>query len=285
LKHRNEILATINIAHHFGSAFTEDQVYGLLRQEIDRNTYQSVIDELLEENVIFNKNRCLHLKEVESIESERKKWSRDLFKKNKKYLRLICQIPWIKFLGLTGANAFESCSQDDDIDLFVITSKNRLWLCYLTLVVLSKFIGKRGCFCINFLVDENNLEIREKNYFTAVQIVQMKTLNNDEFHRKLVNNNKWIFKILPNAGVNFQKNGFYLLSKNGTRNRRTGSSQLLTKLNKKIYLKYSRRLMKKFPDSFGSGIVLSEGYAKLNRIDNQHIYDVLLDKFVKECTP
>lgn len=282
LKLRDEIIATISIAHNFGSAFTKDQVHGLLRQKIDHSTFQNLIDELLDEMVIFNKKDCLHLSEIAFIESERIRWSRELFAKNKKYLRLISRIPWIRYLGLTGSNAFESCSKDDDIDLFVITSKNRLWLCYLTLVVLSKLVGKRKCFCINFLVDENNLKIREKNYFTAVQIVQMKTLYDDEFYEKLIKQNMWIFKLLPNAKVNCQKNSYYLHNKNGVQNHKQQNSRLLKILNRRIYLKYSWRLEKKFPESFGSGIVLDEGYAKLNRIDNQHIYNVIFDRTDKE---
>lgn len=85
---------------------------------------------------------------------------------------------------MTGANAFESCADQDDIDLFLVTRKNRLWISYVLLVLYSKLIRKRHILCINYLVDEKNLCATRQDYYTAVQIIQMVPLLNHEFAQK-----------------------------------------------------------------------------------------------------
>jgi hypothetical protein len=274
--HRKEILATIKIAHHFGSAFNRDQLHRYLRFEMDSETFHGIIDELIGGQIIEERNSMLFSNSIEGICMQKKEWSQMLFKKNRKYLLLISSMPWVKYIGLTGANSFESCNEEDDIDLFIITSPDRLWICYLTLVLLTKLISKRETLCINFLIDENNLEIQEKNYFTAVQIAQMMPVYDTGFHKRLISQNKWIYEILPNARLNSLPNNYYLL-RNGNRsqNGKMQSSKIYSNINRKIYERYSIRLRKKFPESFGKGIMLGEGMAKLNRIDNNDIYENL----------
>ncbi len=145
------------------------------------------------------------------------------------------------------------------------------------LVLITKLIGKRETLCINYLVDENNLEVQEKNYFSAVQIIQMMPVfDYDGLHKKLIEMNPWIFNMLPNATPNISQEKFYLLRKNlFSINGREHSSNILDLVNRKIHDKYSDRLNKKYPESYGHGIVLEEGMAKLNRIDNQDIYENL----------
>lgn len=274
--HHNEILATITIAHHFKSAFNREQLFRYLKSKIDKKTFHSAIDKLIREEIVFEKNNLLFVEDIEEICHKKKSWSKALFKKNIRYLWFLSKIPWIKYIGLTGANSFESCNEEDDIDLFIITSPNRLWICYLTIVLLTKIIRKRQTLCINYLIDENNLEIPEKSYFTAVQIIQMMPVFDNGHHKKLIKENPWIFKILPNANFNNNTDSFYLLRKvNNTEKEKAISLKMLSSVNRKIYKLYAKRLERKFPESFGNGILLSEGMAKLNRIDNSEIYEKL----------
>jgi len=189
-------------------------------------------------------------------------------------------MPWVKFASLTGANAFESCCEKDDIDLFIITRANRLWLCYLSVVILTKIFRKRPLLCLNYAVDENHLEIPEENYYTAIQIVQMLPLVNHPLYEKMIRQNPWIFNLLPNARCKPQINSYYLLKHNASE--RTFAFGWMNWLNRRIYRLYSRRLAKKFPEQFGEGIILSEGRAKLNQVDHQDIYSEIYRQIEKQ---
>lgn len=283
MQYRDEILATINIAHHFESAFSREQIYSFLRVKLDYHTFKLHLDELINENILIEKNGMIFQKNLTDSHWNRKQWSKNIFRNHRKSLSILCMLPWIKFAGLTGANAFESCEKNDDIDLFFITSKDRLWICYLLLVIFSKLIRKREVFCINYLVDEKNIEIKEKNYFTAVQLVQMIPLFATKIQKEIIKNNNWIFNFLPNANGQININKFYLLkSHESSSNGKLYSSKFLSMINSKIYYKYSQRLAKKFPEAFGTGILLTEGAAKLNRLDHQNIYNKLFDQISPE---
>lgn len=276
--HHNEIIATITIAHHFGSAFSRTQLYNFLRFEMDETSYHSTIDGFIKAGIVSERGNLLFIKDIMDLCSKKRDWSKDIFKRNRKYLRLISKVPWVKYIGLTGANSFESCNETDDIDLFIITSPNRLWISYLILVLFTKVVGKRNILCINYLVDEDNLAIREKNYFTAVQIIQMMPVFDNGLQKKLIDRNPWIFKVLPNATLNGPTEGFYRIGMRTSFKANGSHSTVLTRINRKIFQKYSDRLKRKFPDAYGNGIWLEEGVAKLNRIDNNDIYEKLFSQ-------
>lgn len=281
--YRKEILATINLAHYFQSAFTAEQVYRYLRVKMCRKEFDRMIRELNSRNLVFQRDSALFTRNLEIAYQQKKQQSRHLFKRHRFYLKMISKSPWVKYAALTGANAFESCRDRDDIDLFLVTAGNRLWLCYLALVMLSKLLRKRDILCINYLVDEKNLYIPQQDYYTAVQIMQMIPLFKNEFGRKIIESNLWIFKYLPNADAELPLDRFYLL-RNGrySSNGKVLGGNTLSKLNRMIYKKYSQRLARKYPREFGKGIRLGEGLAKLNRIDHRDLYEEIYRKIYRD---
>ncbi len=279
-----EIFATINLAHYFESAFTAEQVYRYLRIKLDRQTFDETLETLKRQNLIYEKHKALFTKDLEKAYQQKKIWSRDLFNRHKAYLWLIAKAPWVKYAALTGANAFESCKDKDDIDLFLITKKNRLWICYTLLVVVSKLSRKREILCLNYLVDEENLHFKQQNYYTAVQIMQMVPLFDNVFSRKLIEQNAWVFDFLPNAEPELPKDSFYVIKNGKQFLNGNGRLQLkfMAKLNYVVFQRYSQRLVKKYPDKIGAGIVLNEGVAKLNRVDHQDIYEKIYQNIHRE---
>ncbi len=136
-------------------------------------------------------------------------------RKAKMLCRILKIIPWIKLVGISGGLALRNASKKDDIDLFIITAKNRLWLSrFLSLGILS-LIGQRrkvddtgrkiaGKLCLNILLEEDRLEQRSKDIFVAHEVLQMKVLwQRDRIYGKYLEDNFWAFKFLPNwVGVN-----------------------------------------------------------------------------------
>ncbi|MGD9899154.1 MAG: hypothetical protein AB7T22_08505 [Calditrichaceae bacterium] len=268
----DEILSTIEMAHEFGSAFSRDQVHRFLRIPVSTQTFNNRINDLIDEGIIAEKNSRLMRGEPENRCGEKRQFSRALIKRYYFDLKILSHMPWVRFIGLTGANAFESCKQDDDIDLFLVTNVDKLWITYLLIVLFGKITGKRERLCLNYLVDENNLTLMPKNYYAAVQLVQMKPLINQTFKQRLINKNAWLFDCLPNAGTSFDCDPFYLIRNDKSRERKK-PSYLLSRLNRYIYKNYRRRLERKYPDLIGNSIILGPGVAKLHRVDHQHIYD------------
>ena len=275
--YRKAIISTIKLAHFFKSAFTVDQAYRYMRQKLDRSIFDKELDQLIHEGEVVRKDDALFAADVELSYHQKKRWSRELFKAHRSYLWLVTKTPWLRYLALTGANAFESCRHKDDIDLFLVSKRNRLWLCYLWLVLFSKLSRKRDVLCINYIVDEENLYIPQHNYYTAVQIMQMVPLFENGFSQKLIRQNKWVFDYLPNAKPVLPEDDFYLIRKSDLPSNGRGSV-LFSRLNQYVYKRYATRLERKYPDEIGKGIILGEGRAKLNRVDHSNIYNEIMDE-------
>lgn len=119
-------------------------------------------------------------------------------------------IPWVYLVGISGNLAVENASEDDDIDLFVITACNRLWISrFLILFVLALMEKRRtkrdsgkkaaGKYCLNLLLEEDQLEQKHKDLYIAHEVLQMKPLwERREVYRLFLEQNNWAFGFLAN---------------------------------------------------------------------------------------
>jgi hypothetical protein len=138
-------------------------------------------------------------------------------KQSGKFLRkaIVCAwllkiIPWIRLVGISGGLAMKNSSKVDDIDLFIITAKDRLWLSRLFILGTLSLIGQRrmathtkkeaaGKICPNILIDEDRLIQERKDLYTAHEVLQMKILwERDGTYSRYLEDNDWVFKFLPN---------------------------------------------------------------------------------------
>jgi dolichol-phosphate mannosyltransferase len=271
---RDEILRTINLPHYFHSAFSREQAHRYLRAKLSRDAFDAAVERLVREGDLLEKGRRLYAREVEGTPEERREGSRDLFLRHRRHLRLLSRLPGLRFMSLTGANAFESCRPQDDLDLFVVTARDRLWLTFIAMIVWSRSVGRRDLFCINYLVDEDHLRIRHPSYYTAVQLMSMLPLVDRGVAAPLIGANRWVFEYLPNAGPALSADPFYTLEASrpfaGAPRRQW---PLTATANRRMYRAYARRLRRNYPDAFGKGIVVSEGIAKLHPIDYGDLYE------------
>jgi len=104
------------------------------------------IERLIREGKVEKKGEYYFLKEREGIvelREKRRRWSEEKVEKAKKVANLLKLIPWVKLVGISGALAMENSDEDDDIDLFIITSSGRLWLTRFLVTVLVELVGQR----------------------------------------------------------------------------------------------------------------------------------------------
>ncbi|MDD5147353.1 MAG: hypothetical protein PHV63_02290 [Candidatus Daviesbacteria bacterium] len=150
----------------------------------------------------------------------REKQSASYFQKAKILCQILKLIPWIKLVGVSGALAMKNAGKSDDIDLLIVTSKNRLWISRLLALGLLSLTGQRrkvgekgrkiaGKLCINILLEEDRLEQQSKDIFVAHEVLQMKVLwQRGGIYSKYLEDNEWAFKFLPNwIGVMVARRG------------------------------------------------------------------------------
>ena len=122
----------------------------------------------------------------------------------KQAAKLLSFVPWIKMVAATGALAMNNCRKDDDIDLMIITTPNRLWLTRVLSTVLLFPHLRRGRkinnrLCLNLWLDETALNVKQRNLYVAHELVQLKPLiNKNQTYQKLIAANLWYKQFLPN---------------------------------------------------------------------------------------
>jgi predicted nucleotidyltransferase len=210
-KEEKSLLQTLAYADVFDYPLTFEEIHCFL---IGQKTTKSKVKALAEKSTLVNcqdsfyffKNR----REIVSFRKKRKKWSQGKLIIAKQVAGWLKLIPSIKMIAVTGTLAMENSTEDDDIDLLVISRKNCLWLTRLFTVLLTELIAKRrrpkdkefkNKICLNMFLDENHLRIpkQEQNLFTAHEVCQLKPLwQKEKIYQKFLKENQWVKQFLPN---------------------------------------------------------------------------------------
>jgi len=89
-------------------------------------------------------------------------YEKELFSKTQKYCRYISWIPGLKMVAVCNSlSMYATKKKWSDIDLFIITAKNRLWLVRIMVTLVFQLLGVRRHwnkiaerFCLSFFIDE-----------------------------------------------------------------------------------------------------------------------------------
>lgn len=111
--------------------------------------------------------------------------------------KLIAWFPFVKFVGISGSLSKGYARKGTDFDFFIVTAPNTLWICRTLLHLFKKItflFGAQHCFCMNYFIDQNHLELEEKNMFTQIELATLIPLNNPNLFRYFLLKND-----LPNS--------------------------------------------------------------------------------------
>lgn len=147
------------------------------------------IPELAKDRVLRNKRAELLLQKIDS------------------YVRTIAHFPFVRAISISGSLSKFSAGKDADIDYFIITKANRLWIARTLLHLFKKltFITHhQHYFCMNYFIDEEALAIKDNNIYSAIEIATLLPVYNETLIQEFKNANLWAKKFLPNE--DFQNN-------------------------------------------------------------------------------
>lgn len=121
-------------------------------------------------------------------------------------------IPYVRMLALVSSISTGNVKEDSDIDLFIVTQKNRIWLTRLLVVGVLKILRKRptaqrkkDMFCASFFVSEDALNIESGSFghddisyqYYVASIVPL--YETHKTYEKFLEANRWLSAYLPNA--------------------------------------------------------------------------------------
>ncbi|MDQ3072504.1 MAG: hypothetical protein M3Q97_04465 [Bacteroidota bacterium] len=162
-----------------------------------------------------------------------------------RFSRLISRIPFVRGIAISGSLSKGQMAMDADIDYFIITEPGRLWLCRAMLVLYKKLFlfNSRKYFCINYIIDADNLEIPDRNQFTATEIAFLVPIYNKELLTKFTHANEWAKTYYPHVCQKYRgiQNSESSLKRMGERLLKGDMGNRLEKLSYSIFRGYWKR--------------------------------------------
>ena len=114
--------------------------------------------------------------------------------------RLLYQFPYVRGVCISGSLSKRCADENADIDYFIITKANRLWIARTFMHLFKKLTYLRGHqhhYCMNYYVDEEALEIKEKNIFTAIELLTLMPICGNGGLVNFFHANNWTSLYLP----------------------------------------------------------------------------------------
>lgn len=203
---KKAILRTLAYADVFDYPLKENEIFRFLISNFQKELPTLSSEVSKKEGFYFLKGR----KRIVVTRKKRERWSREKLKIAKRVAGWLKLIPTIQMVAVTGALAMNNSEKEDDIDLLIVTSKNRLWLTRLLTVFLVELVSHRrrpqdknvkDKICLNMFLDEKHLAVpkKEQDLFSAHEACQLKLLwDRNETYQKFVKENQWVKHFLPN---------------------------------------------------------------------------------------
>ncbi|HMU47010.1 MAG TPA: nucleotidyltransferase domain-containing protein [Chitinophagaceae bacterium] len=114
--------------------------------------------------------------------------------------RFLYHFPFVRGIAVSGSLSKKFAGENSDIDFFIITKADRLWIARTFMHLFKKLTfltGHQHLFCMNYYIDEKSLRIKEENIFTAIEIKTLLPIAGEKTINNFFEENKWIYKWLP----------------------------------------------------------------------------------------
>jgi predicted nucleotidyltransferase len=201
---KNDILSTLAYFDIFTYPLKEREIWFFLPNHYNHAEFETGLQALVDGSLIFKLGEFYSLQNNYTIAQRRYKGNdkaQQLLVTAKKVAAFLAGFPFVKGVAVSGSLSKNFADETSDIDLFIITSRNRLWIARTFLHGFKKLtflVNKQHLFCMNYFIEEDHLEIAEKNIFTATEIATLLPLEGNEAFENFYAANLWTKSFLPN---------------------------------------------------------------------------------------
>ena len=216
------VLRTIAYYDVFDYPLTAAEVWRWLYRRADEELtashqeVQQVCDELVGQGrlskekdwyVLPNRNALIQLR-AERFVLGQKKWRRV------KSMARFCEIiPYVKMVAVCNTLAIDNARKESDMDVFIVTSPERMWLARMMVTGIVSMLGYRrhgtnitDRVCLSFYVTAQSLDLEplkiavgQEDPYLRFWTTQIVPLMDDGIYEKFQKNNAWVTTRLPNG--------------------------------------------------------------------------------------
>lgn len=208
------IQVTTHYFHVLGKPLTEIEIYQYLFGEKAGKVSFSKFMLLFKESAWVQKNlikkRGIFVLKSEdhlvATRHERMRVSIGRFKKVKRYLWLLHSAPFVESMFLAGSVPISNSKNTSDIDFFLVTRPERIWVGRFWITIMTHVFGVRrhgkkdaNRFCLNHYVTEENLYRDDHDVYSAELYSDYFPLRErDQIFDEFQKANQWTKKWFPN---------------------------------------------------------------------------------------
>ncbi|MFZ5478865.1 MAG: hypothetical protein ACOZNI_18980 [Myxococcota bacterium] len=113
--------------------------------------------------------------------------------------RTLAAFPWVRGVLVTGGLSKGSVGDDADVDFLLVVEPGRVWTAKSALQAFRRVLPERlrECFCTNYLVAADRLEIEEQDVYTAMELATAVPLHGADVCARLLDANTWARRFVP----------------------------------------------------------------------------------------
>ena len=200
---RSSILKTLAYFDLFNYPLALQDIRYFLDVEAGEATIERELHSLLWQGRVYRTGEYYSLQDNPALAERRQKGeihADELLVIAARNARLLYQFPFVRGICISGSLSKRCADERSDIDYFIVTKANRLWIARTIMHLYKKLSYLRGYqhrFCMNYYIDEEALEIEEKNIFTAIELLTLMPMCGNGSLDRFFEANTWTTLYLP----------------------------------------------------------------------------------------
>jgi hypothetical protein len=205
---RNGIIKTILYFDIFTYPLTEAELYQHHGSNLSIEAFRNILHELVNEGLLKTREDFYFSPHTDEEALKKRlngnRMAAEMMPVARKWSKIIHSFPFVRSVNLSGSLSKNYYDKHSDIDYFIITKTNRLWICRTLLSICWKLLSAKNKknFCTNYFVDETVLEMGDKNQFVAIELSYLLPIINGDAAQTLLSSNEWVKKYVENKTLN-----------------------------------------------------------------------------------
>ncbi len=204
---KRDILSTLSYFDLFQYPLTQTEIFMFLKNHYPLEEFTLALQNLAQENWIHKFDEFYSIRNDYGLVTRRRKGNiraKQMLETSEKIAGFLSRFPFVRGVAVSGSLSKNFADEGSDIDLFIITAPGRLWLARTFMHLFKKFtflVNRQHFFCMNYYIDEEVLQIREKNIYTATEVVTLLPLRGISAFENFYTHNSWSRDFLPNHSM------------------------------------------------------------------------------------
>ena len=201
---KKSILKVLAYFDMFSYPLSAEEIKLFLDRTVCPHQLEYLLEEMVMDRVIFRFDNLYIVRNEASLILRRRNGNSraiPLLQKARKISKFLYWFPYVRGIGISGSLSKNYADENTDIDFFIITRVNRLWIartCMHLFKKLTFLVGRQHWFCMNYYVDEYAMQVHEQNIFTATEVVTLVPVHGNGVLTNFFNANNWVKEYFPN---------------------------------------------------------------------------------------